>query len=349
MLLGFVFVIAAGQIGCCLLTLVLNFFIFREINSIKRNEQKEANIPITKYLNWYFYFLANYFCFGHLFLRAYPAITLTHPIIHFIYVNHSLISYVGYITGFVAFVLSLKQGYLKYQFRLFGWIMLTTIMVVFQSWLIIMNSLRGMIWFVLPALLIVCNDIFAYLVGYFFGSHQLIALSPKKTWEGYLGGAFFTFVFSYILTSAFTTIPGFSCPMTSLDFMPFHYPSCDDSHLTNQFYQLEFIPINFMASHIHVFVLSLFASTVGPFGGFFASGLKRSIKIKDFSNLIPGHGGISDRMDCQMIMGGFVYFYLSAFLHHGTFNPMFWLDHLNPDDQFALYTTLKAKFQLLTV
>lgn len=88
-----------------------------------------------------------------------------------------------------------------------------------------------------------------------------------------------------------------------------------------------------MAVHLHVFVLSLFASTVGPFGGFFASGLKRSIKIKDFSNLIPGHGGVSDRMDCQMIMGGFTYFYLSTFLHNNTFNPLFWLQHLNFDQQ----------------
>jgi phosphatidate cytidylyltransferase len=62
-----------------------------------------------------------------------------------------------------------------------------------------MNTLRGMIWFVLPALLIVCNDIFAYLVGYFFGSHQLIALSPKKTWEGTIGGLFFTVLLGFII------------------------------------------------------------------------------------------------------------------------------------------------------
>lgn len=179
---------------------------------------------MTKYLNWYFYFLANYFCFGHILLSSYPLLVLVHPILKFLYLNHSFISYFGYIIGFIAFVLSLKQGYLKYQFKLFAWILLTTIMVVFQSWLLIMNTLRGMIWFVLPVLLIVCNDIFAYLVGYFFGSHQLIALSPKKTWEGYLGGAFFTFLFSYLLASAFVTIPGFACPMTDLQFSLFKIP-----------------------------------------------------------------------------------------------------------------------------
>lgn len=49
-------------------------------------------------------------------------------------------------------------------------------------------------------MLIIINDIFAYLFGYFFGKHQLIALSPKKTWEGYIGGAISTCLFSIIVT-----------------------------------------------------------------------------------------------------------------------------------------------------
>jgi phosphatidate cytidylyltransferase len=96
-------------------------------------------------------------------------------------------------------------------------------------------------------------------------------------------------------------------------------------------------------------VLSLFASTIGPFGGFFASGLKRSIKIKDFSNLIPGHGGISDRMDCQLIMGSFVYFYLNAFLVRSYFNPTFWLNQLTPDQQLLLFKELKVRLGNFTV
>ena len=46
-------------------------------------------------------------------------------------------------------------------------------------------------------------------------------------------------------------------------------------------------------------------SIIAPFGGFFASGFKRAFKIKDFSDTIPGHGGITDRMDCQMVMALF--------------------------------------------
>jgi CDP-diglyceride synthetase len=61
--------------------------------------------------------------------------------------------------------------------------------------------------------------------------------------------------------------------------------------------------VEFPPVYIHALVFSLFASLVAPFGGFFASGFKRAFKIKDFGDTIPGHGGITDRMDCQVLMG----------------------------------------------
>jgi len=57
----------------------------------------------------------------------------------------------------------------------------------------------------------------------------------------------------------------------------------------------------------HILVLATFASLIAPFGGFFASGLKRAFKIKDFGHSIPGHGGLTDRMDCQFMMVFFVF------------------------------------------
>jgi phosphatidate cytidylyltransferase len=65
---------------------------------------------------------------------------------------------------------------------------------------------------------------------------------------------------------------------------------------------------------IHILVFATFASLIAPFGGFFASGLKRTFKIKDFGDSIPGHGGITDRMDCQFIMGFFAYMYYHSFI-----------------------------------
>ena len=51
---------------------------------------------------------------------------------------------------------------------------------------------------------------------------------------------------------------------------------------------------------LHAVVMAMFASIIAPFGGFFASGFKRGFKIKDFGDSIPGHGGMTDRMDCQV-------------------------------------------------
>ena len=64
----------------------------------------------------------------------------------------------------------------------------------------------------------------------------------------------------------------------------------------------------------HTLVFATFASLIAPFGGFFASGLKRTFKIKDFGESIPGHGGITDRMDCQFIMGFFAFMYYQSFI-----------------------------------
>lgn len=90
-------------------------------------------------------------------------------------------------------------------------------------------------------------------------------------------------------------------------------------------------------------LFSLFASIIGPFGGFFASGLKRSIKIKDFANVIPGHGGVSDRMDCQLIMGSFVYFYYQTFIKTAAVGiPAYILSLLSPEEQLNLYNSLKV-------
>jgi len=83
---------------------------------------------------------------------------------------------------------------------------------------------------------------------------------------------------------------------------------------------------------LHSLSMSIFSSVIGPFGGFFASGFKRAFKIKvieyyvnnyhilfmalqDFGDVIPGHGGIMDRFDCQYLMATFVNVYISSFIH----------------------------------
>ena len=199
MIVGFAIVLSAGQFYSCLLIQFLCYMIFSEINNIKRYEEKEIKIPMTKYINWYIYFAYNYYCLGKFIANKLPSIGIEYPLVGTLLTYHSFITFTLFIIGFLSFVLSLKQGFLKYQFRLFGWILIATLLIISPAWYMCNNTYEGLIYFILPSMLIVVNDIFAYIFGYFFGKHQLIALSPKKTWEGYIGGAISTCLFSIIV------------------------------------------------------------------------------------------------------------------------------------------------------
>jgi CDP-diglyceride synthetase len=50
--------------------------------------------------------------------------------------------------------------------------------------------------------MIVCNDVMAYIFGFFFGRTPLIQLSPKKTWEGFIGGGFATVIFGLVVSES---------------------------------------------------------------------------------------------------------------------------------------------------
>ena len=116
--------------------------------------------------------------------------------------------------------------------------------------------------------------------------------------------------------------------------------------------------VTFYPFFVHCFFMSLFASIIGPFGGFFASGFKRAFKIKDFGDLIPGHGGIMDRFDCQFLMATFVNVYIHSFINiptPGKVSILYLKEHilfyvsqllqqvfmLRPDEQLELFHGLQ--------
>ena len=96
---------------------------------------------------------------------------------------------------------------------------------------------------------------------------------------------------------------------------------------------------------IHALALSIFASTIGPFGGFFASGFKRAFKIKDFGDTIPGHGGFMDRFDCQVIMATFVNVYIYSFIRTPSPNKLFnQLLAFKHEDQMEFFRMISTHF-----
>lgn len=115
--------------------------------------------------------------------------------------------------GFVFFVASLQAGHYKFQFTNFAWTHMALYLIVFQAHFIMNNIFEGMIWFFLPAALVITNDIFAYICGIAFGRTQLIKLSPKKTVEGFVGAWIMTIIWAMLLVNLMARSKYFICPV----------------------------------------------------------------------------------------------------------------------------------------
>eukprot|EP00877_Chromochloris_zofingiensis_P000099 jgi/Chrzof1/1008/Cz01g36190.t1_CDS[v5.2] len=229
-----------------------------------------------------------------------------------------------------------------YQFGQYAWTHMILMVIFVPSSFFVSNIFEGLIWFLLPCFLIIVNDIMAYLAGFFFGRTPLIKLSPKKTWEGFIGGFIGTVISAFFLAKLLSQFKWMTCPREDLSmgrldcepddiYLPHTYsvadinamlpqPVSDTARLIGSSLPweadalLRSISIRVEPMQVHAMVLAVFASIVAPFGGFFGSGFKRAFKMKDFGDTIPGHGGVTDRFDCQMIMAMFAYLYYWNFV-----------------------------------
>lgn len=125
------------------------------------------------------------------------------------------------------------------------------------------------------------SDTFAYLTGMLIGKHHFSELSPKKTIEGCIGG---------VLGAALLAL------VYSL-FIP------DGA--------VRLIGVN---AHVLFLCIGIVCSVVSQVGDLAASAIKRNYGIKDYSNLIPGHGGILDRFDSILFVAPIVYYLLYWFV-----------------------------------
>lgn len=178
----------------------------------------------------------------------------------------------------------------------------------------------------------------------------MIKLSPKKTWEGFIGASLTTVFSAFVLADVMSRSQWLTCPRKDLSTGWLH---CDPGPLfkPESLNLPEWVPqwfpwkeVSILPVQWHALCLGLFASIIAPFGGFFASGFKRAFKIKDFGDSIPGHGGITDRMDCQMVMAVFAYIYHQSFVVPQTISVDMILGqilmHLTFEEQQDLYFRL---------
>ncbi len=115
------------------------------------------------------------------------------------------------------------------------------------------------------------TDVFAYFIGKHFGKHKFSKVSPKKSIEGCIAGT----VGAILLMLLYT-------------------------YVANTFWGTDY-------SYGFIAVIGLILSLIGQIGDFAASSIKRYVDIKDYSNLIPGHGGMLDRIDSLIFLAPFAY------------------------------------------
>ncbi len=140
-----------------------------------------------------------------------------------------------------------------------------------------MTSLRGMeqgLYLLILAIMVgVITDIAAYFIGKGFGKHKLApVLSPKKTIEGSIGGILAT---ALMLTALIAILHGQNA-----------------------------VRYGALAAYL------VLGSVVGQFGDLALSSVKRISGIKDYGNLLPGHGGILDRFDSVLFVLPYSYLFL---------------------------------------
>ena len=120
------------------------------------------------------------------------------------------------------------------------------------------------------------NDTMAYVVGSFIGKTPFSKISPKKTWEGTVGG-----VILCVVAMGFIV------------------------HFVNAFY---FLPLK------HWLAIAAICAVFGTLGDLLESKLKRRANVKDSGSFMPGHGGFLDRFDSLLIASTFVWLYVQVFL-----------------------------------
>ena len=162
----------------------------------------------------------------------------------------------------------------KIKFSLIGYIFF---IFSFYSAFQLRNNLPGEYYYILLVTIIcVATDVGGYLFGKIFKGPKLTKISPNKTYSGMFGGFFLTLIFTYIYINNFN-----------------------------------FIQTN-IENTIDIFIIVLLISLISQLGDIMISYFKRLSKIKNTGKIIPGHGGLLDRIDGMIFAFPFSYliFYL---------------------------------------
>lgn len=303
-------IILAGHYAIFAELTILQYVVFHEFINLSKEEEEEKKHSLPFLVRAVPYLLCTIVNYHMSAKKVFT--TIFHDAILDRY--HPLIFFMSLMLCLVIFVIGLTPENTKYAFKRLGYSIIAIVISVFPVAFYGRVAEYSLFWFFMAIGCVIWNDSAAYFFGRMLGRTPLIKLSPKKTVEGFVGALIVVPIIAWIFPLAFAKWPFSYCSSAK----PFDiFMTCETP---KEFIRQSFIlggkTYGYYPAQLHCLVLALFASLIAPFGGFLASGFKRALGIKDFSNLIPGHGGIIDRVDCQLVMGTFTYIYLSTFVYN---------------------------------
>ncbi len=141
--------------------------------------------------------------------------------------------------------------------------------------LLLANNKNGLRWIIALVVIVACSDTFAWVSGVLLGKHKMAPnISPKKTWEGFVGALIFTLIGAGLV---------------------FQFP------LHRAFWEGA--------------VIGVIGTITSTWGDLIESALKRDMGIKDMGKILPGHGGMLDRMDSILFTAPTIWFAYEALRH----------------------------------
>lgn len=326
----FNFVIYAGHLYTVLFIFVMQWGCFREMVRVGLDSAMERKLPGFLTLQWAWFLSAACSVYGSWLetLHADPGTDtsgLPASLAWLLTPGYmGLLSLVFFSVVFVASVLSLRppQECYLYQMQRLAFSVVALLMIFGQMRGTPNALYKGLIWYFVPSSIVATNDIMAYFTGVAVGRRfvdkPLLQLSPNKTWEGYCGAILWTAGFAFFFTGHVASFEWMTCPAEALTWSVHSKIDCEP-HAMYRPLPPSSLPewwpsddVSVRPVQFHMMVVAVFASTVGPFGGFLASAIKRAYDIKDFAAFLPGHGGLMDRNDCQMLTALFVVTYMGA-------------------------------------
>ena len=183
-------------------------------------------------------------------------------------------TYIVALVGFVILMLRQKRCSLKNPVKVL--LLNLTVVLLLKSFPTLRAMDNGLYYLGGAMILCAITDVAAYLIGRSLGKHKLIpSVSPNKTVEGAVGGIVFAVLIMLLL----------GIGMEHWQLIQISYP--------------------------RLAVYSAIASVAGQFGDLCMSSVKRVCGIKDFGNIFPGHGGMLDRFDSQLMVVSFTVLYCS--------------------------------------